>query len=25
MLGRPVLLRVHLRRLACSGCGRRAE
>ncbi|WP_352230941.1 transposase family protein, partial [Metapseudomonas resinovorans] len=25
ILGRPVRLRVHLRRLACSGCGRRAE
>lgn len=25
ILGRPVLLRVHLRRLACSGCGRRTE
>lgn len=25
MLGLPVLLRVHLRRLACSGCGRCAK
>lgn len=25
MLGRPVRLRVHLRRLACGSCGRRAE
>ncbi len=25
ILGRPVRLRVHLRRLACRGCGRRAE